>query len=290
MLIICAIIEKYSIIISIVIKSVYWIIRKELKVEKHDIIDSYSKQEDKLLISKVLDKINLMKKNNKLMNTNFLDVYQIGIIEKLLQKIEFNQFVFTGGFQEAERKMLIVYPQDTEEFIVKKYISKTMQVVKINLPLDLKGQYNHRMYLGGVIKLGIEREKIGDIIVADDGADIIICPEVSQFLLQNLNSLKRFSRAEIVLENINRLRRLNINMQRKQIVVASMRIDNLVSTVAECSRTVAVEMLKKEKVYINYQTEVKPSKIVNEGDLVNIRGKARFIVKDIQYMATKKRK
>lgn len=259
-------------------------------MNKEQMLEAYKNQDDRLLLSKILDKINLMKKDNKITNTNFLDVYQIGVVKKFLEKNEFENYMFWGGFKEAERKMLIIYPHNTEEFVLKKYISTLIKIVKINIPVDLRVSYNHRMYLGGVIKLGIDREKIGDIVVAEDGADIIICPEISQFLEQNLSSLKRFSRAEIIIDNIKHLRKIQIIMQRKEIIVSSMRIDNLVSTVAQCSRTMATELIKKERVYINHQNETKASRIVNEGDLVNIRGKARFVVKDIQYMVTKKRK
>ena len=50
--------------------------------------------------------------------------------------------------------------------------------------------------LSGIMKLGIKREKIGDILVRKNGADIVILNEVSHFLLTNLSELTRsFTRA-----------------------------------------------------------------------------------------------
>lgn len=54
----------------------------------------------------------------------------------------------------------------------------------------MTGEYNHRDYLGGIIKLGLKREKIGDILVRKNGADIIIIKDVEEYLLTNLGELQ----------------------------------------------------------------------------------------------------
>ena len=35
------------------------------------------------------------------------------------------------------------------------------------------------------MKLGIKREKIGDILVFEDGADIVCCNEISKYILNS---------------------------------------------------------------------------------------------------------
>ena len=57
-----------------------------------------------------------------------------------------------------------------------------MQIVEIILPNDLQGKYTHRDYLGALMKLGLKREKIGDIIVWEKGAHIIVLNEIVSFL------------------------------------------------------------------------------------------------------------
>ena len=53
------------------------------------------------------------------------------------------------------------------------------------------------MYLGAIIKLGVKREKVGDIIVREDGADIVISKEIEKYLMNNLKLLTRFQKAKI---------------------------------------------------------------------------------------------
>ena len=45
-------------------------------MEKSAILNKYSNDEDKLFISKILDKIKLSKTRNQIVNTDFLDMYQ----------------------------------------------------------------------------------------------------------------------------------------------------------------------------------------------------------------------
>ena len=53
-------------------------------------------QDDKILISKVLDKIEMSKIKNKIANTEFLNEYQISVIKKELNKIKAKNYCFTG--------------------------------------------------------------------------------------------------------------------------------------------------------------------------------------------------
>ena len=129
-------------------------------MNKTEILNKYSKQEDKLLISKVLDKIKYTESRNKIEITDFLDLYQIRIIKDVLNRIKFKNYILFGGFEESERKVLCIYPDKFNEDIVKKNIFKEIKVIRIILPKEMYGKYFHRNYLGAIIKLGIEREKV----------------------------------------------------------------------------------------------------------------------------------
>ena len=66
-----------------------------------------------------------------------------------------------------------------------------------------------------------------------------------------------------------------------KIIIPSFRLDNFVSDLARTSRSKAVEIIKQERVFINGQNETKVSKQVKEGDIITIRGKGRFVVKQL---------
>ena len=60
-----------------------------------------------------------------------------------------------------------------------------------------------------------------------------------------------------------------------------MRLDNIVAELARCSRGKANEILEQERVLVNYEIVQKSSKEIKQNDVITIRGKGRFIVKEI---------
>ena len=131
------------------------------------------------------------------------------------------------------------------------------------------------------MKLGIIREKFGDIITYEDGADIIVQSENSEYFKESLSQLTRFKKSTITVENISEIHENINNTEELSIIVNSMRIDNFVSEIAHCSRNKAEEILLQERVMINYEIVSKSSKAVDVGDTIIIRGFGKFIVKEI---------
>lgn len=126
------------------------------------------------------------------------------------------------------------------------------------------------------MKLGIEREKIGDILVYESGCDILICSDISSSLLTLLPSLTRFSKSSINIIPINSINIPCIKKEEFKIIVSSLRLDSVIAELAHTSRSKAVEIINNERVLINFEFEIKPSKLINYGDIITIRGKGRF--------------
>ena len=249
-------------------------------MDKQKILNDYKKQEDRILLAQILDKIEFSKQREKIEYTDFLDMYQISLVKNLLKKIDFENYVLYGGFEEAERRVLIIYPEKYNLEMIEKNYSKIMNVIRIVLPEEEKGEYSHRNYLGGIIKVGIKREKVGDILVSNDGADILVKSETTETLKKELAGLTRFENAKF--ETIERkdIRKLEIKVEEINIIVPSLRLDNFVSDLARTSRSKAVQIIDSERVFINGQNETKSSKQIKLGDIITIRGKGRFIVKE----------
>ena len=131
------------------------------------------------------------------------------------------------------------------------------------------------------MKLGVKREKIGDILVRDDGADIIISNEIEKFLINSLGTLTRFQKAKI--EKIN-LEDINYIEKEKQIIkinVPSMRLDAIVGELAKVSRNDANKYIEQERVFVNFKLELRNSRTIEENTIITIRGKGRFTISKI---------
>ena len=185
-----------------------------------EILKNYQKKDDKILLAHILDKIEICANRNKIEHTDFLDLMQIDLVQKFIEKIKIENYMSYGGYENAERKIFVIYPDKFNPEAVAENLSNIVQIIRIELPEDLKGKFTHRDYLGAVIKLGVKREKVGDIIVDNAGADIIIDKDISKFLLENLNGLTRFSKSTIKLEKIE-----NFNIPELQTYVNGIRID-----------------------------------------------------------------
>lgn len=246
-----------------------------------EILNEYKEKDDKILLAQVLDKIEMVEKKNKIESTEFLDMAQIELVQKFINKIKIENYMSYGGFEEAERKIFVFYPEKFNSIVVERQLANIVQIIRIELPDDLKGKYTHRDYLGAVIKLGLKREKVGDIIVDNDGADIIVEKDITKFLVENLGSLTRFAKSKITVENIDDLRQVEIKKQELEIIVSSLRLDNVISELARCSRNKALEIINMERVFINFQNETKKTKQIKTGDMITIRGKGRFYIKEL---------
>lgn len=256
--------------------------KKEEGMDRN-ILNQYKKPEEKLLLSKVIDKIEFCKIRNQIQETHFLDLAQQQLVTKFLSLQKQNHYSLFGGFEGAERAMFLFYPEKLETLVKEEKLTfnEWIKVIRITLPSDMQGQYEHRNYLGALMKLGIKREMIGDILVDDQGADILVHVDSLKFLLTNLPSLTSFQKANIEEITLAEIKKVEIKKEEFTITISSMRLDNIVAELAKCSRNKAIELLEQERVLVNYEPIIKPTKEIKVNDRITIRGKGRFFIKEM---------
>lgn len=252
-------------------------------MDKQLMLSKYSKPEDKLLISKMIDKIKLSEEKNRIEYLDFLDLREQHLLQKILNTEKIENYLLSGAIKNSERKILLFYPNKLNDLIKQKENAIIpFTCIRIKLPKEMYGKYNHRNYLGGLIKLGIKREKIGDILVFEDGADIIILNEIEKFLLSNLGTLTRFNKSDIKVISLDDIREKKINKNETNIIVPSLRIDAVVSDILKTSRGKVEKLIKDGRVFLNYEEIYKSTKQVKEKDILVIRGKGKFEIGPIE--------
>lgn len=238
--------------------------------------------ERNLLEAKINDKYKFAISKNKITNTDFLNLHERSITEKFLKENHIKNYIFFGGNgEESERNILIFYPEKFSKDMVEKNYCKIVSAIKIELPKQ--NSYEHRIFLSGLMKLGIKREKIGDILVNENGAEIIVLSDVAEFLKNNLQDLTRFRGANIEIININEVQKKKIEFQEINMIVSSMRLDNFVTEICHCSRSKAEQIIVEQIVFVNYNLELRVSKKIEINDVINVRGKGKFIVDRISH-------
>ena len=239
-------------------------------------------EEDKLLIAKINDKINYCKTKNKIAYTDFLNLHEKNIAKKVLLENDFTNYTFFGGYEDAERELLIVFPSKIDQTMLEKNYKNIIEIIQIDLPEELYANYEHKDYLSAVMKLGVVRNKIGDILVTKQGAQIICAKELSEYFVNNLSELTRFSKSTISAHPLEDIIKKEINFKEINVILSSLRLDKFVAELGKCSRNKATDLILEGRVFINSENEFKPSKPIKEKDIITIRGKGKFIFDSIE--------
>ena len=100
-------------------------------MDKQEVLKEYRKTEDRILLSQVLDKIEIAEKRNQIQYTDFLDMYQVALVKKFLNKNQLQNYILYGGFEDAERKIAIFYSDNYDKEIVEKDYQKMLKVIKL---------------------------------------------------------------------------------------------------------------------------------------------------------------
>ena len=88
-------------------------------------------REEKLIIAKLNDKLQFCKTRNKITYTDFLNLNEKNIIQKELERQKFKNYIFTGGYEDAESKILLMYPEKLTEKIATSNIKNIIKVIEI---------------------------------------------------------------------------------------------------------------------------------------------------------------
>jgi RNA-binding protein YlmH len=134
---------------------------------------------------------------------------------------------------------------------------------------------SHRDYLGSILSMGIRREKVGDINVFEDGAEIWISNEISDFICFNLSKIKHTGiktsiiKMEDSRERIQEYKSIKIN-------IASFRLDSIIASLTGFSRSQAVSYIKSGSIKLNFSEIKEADKKVENGDVISIKGFGRY--------------
>ncbi len=232
-------------------------------------------EKEKEVLNKIKDKVKICKKRGMITYTDFLNPFQFDLCSSFIKANEVNFFGF-GGYEQAERKIIVLLPSDMNQEDVE------IPIKVIHIKSNSKTtKLEHRDVLGAVLGLGLSREKIGDVILQKNSVDVIVYKEVAELILMYLEKL---GKDMVSCEEIDFTQLSIINQQFKTIhaTVASLRADVIMSCGFNESRSSACGYINKGSLKINHKEVVNPSFMLKEGDLISVRGKGRMLLEKIE--------
>lgn len=247
--------------------------------------------EDKILLSNIEDKIEQAYSKNYPTFSYFLDMRQASLVINSCKYQKNVQAWFYGGFDEAERTIAVFLPEylycDTlQEMKEAVFNDDSSPVSLIHAEKDAFHTLTHRDYLGALMGLGIKREMIGDILVNENGADIIVMSKITPFILENLKSAGRAT-VTPSLQPLQMLENTAFSTQEEFYTVSSLRADVVSAALFKLSRKEISENIQKGLLFVNGVEITKAEKLLREKDKIVIRGKGKCVLDEIQGLSKK---
>ena len=222
--------------------------------------------EDQVLLAKLWDKINAGIRRNIPANTCFLSPREQEMARYLFGKEPGLQFF--GGYEDAERKMLVYLPEYLDESSL---YEEDSPMVCLRAAFFEEDTLSHRDFLGALMGAGIARETVGDICVGKGSCDFFVTAEIAPYIEQNFLSA---GRTKLHLDRVS-LRDAQIpEPEVKEIkdTVASLRLDSVISSGFRIGRSLAAQHIHAGKAAIDGRPCEKPDKMVSEGMKISVRG------------------
>ena len=223
--------------------------------------------ETELLTARIGDTADICDNTMRPKFLGFLSPEQAVLATNILSKRNI-KFSFFGGYDDAQRVVLGCFPDWAEEF--------SFPITAVTFSSRKTHALQHKDFLGSLMGLGIKRETVGDILVEEGRAVAFLLDEISDYVL---NEVEKIGRTGVTLAvGYNKPLPQKGELKEFTQTVASLRLDCVVSAVADLSRNVADQKIKDGMVSVNSVTVQKSTKTVCDGDILTVRGSGKFII------------
>ncbi len=237
-------------------------------MDKNIIIAKVAQEpEDRLLLAKILDKHGQMERRCIPTATGFLSPREQRLAEALLNTAGVRSgYVFDGGYEDAERKILVFLPDWAADGQTEGELAFLRAAFH-----GTDSALSHRDLLGSLMGLGVTRERVGDILVSPHSADIVASPALREFFLREWAGA---GRVRLTVSEIGReeLRIPEAKVKTIRDTAASLRLDAVTASAFSLSRGRAAELIEAGKVSLDHMPCVKPDRPVTEGCVITVRG------------------
>jgi len=230
----------------------------------------------KIMLNRFCDQINRVLKNHTTEFTYFVSPDLLGDFFQILDQVRDVKFSIFGGYEDAEYVIIALHPDYIETVYPEDFPIKLL-VIEAGKHQD---EIQHRDILGSLMGLGFSRERMGDIVLLEDRAQVIILEEMGDYALSSLERVGR-SKVSVRQETLDAFVQKPIVYEEVATTVKSVRLDAIIASAYGLSRGKAADLIKAKKVKLNYRPITSVSKDLHEGDLISVRGKGRFILNDI---------
>ena len=139
-------------------------------------------KEESMLQKRLVELSRLAYNRGIVIFSDFLNLNELNILHTTPKDMFLSQYKTYGGYDLSERQMAVFLP----DALYYDY-EYPIQIIEVTPSSKRFAEdLTHRDYLGALMNLGIERSKVGDIIVEDQKGLIFVKEELAEYIADNL--------------------------------------------------------------------------------------------------------
>ncbi|WP_323702656.1 RNA-binding protein [Mammaliicoccus sp. Dog046] len=234
-------------------------------------IYQHFRKEEKEDIDLFINKCEIADRNYQPVLTDFLDPREQFILKTIVGRFDTLEVHFFGGDEQSERKRAIVAP----DYFTPSEEDYEMVLIELKYPSKFVN-LTHRNILGTIMSLGIDRNQLGDIIV-NDRIQFILTKRFESYIMLELTKIKG---AGIKLSTIpfENMIQSNEHWLTHDVTVSALRLDVIVKHITNTSRALSKKLIEGKRVKVNHREIDAVDFIVEENDLLSIKGYGRAVI------------
>jgi RNA-binding protein YlmH len=209
--------------------------------------------------------------------SDFMNLNELNIFHNTVQKFSYIRWTSFGGYESAERQIAAFLPdalcyEEKTVLSAEEYPISCLEIRPLNRKFSDK--LSHRDYLGAILNLGIDRPKVGDILVEDSCAYVFCRDNLADFIAGELTRIRHTS----VLCRQVPMGDFSYAPKTENIrgTVASVRLDSVLALAFRSSRSSLVGLIEGGKVFVNGKMVVSNGYNLKENDIISARGLGKF--------------
>lgn len=227
-------------------------------------------KEELMIQKRLIELSNIAFRRDIVTFSDFLNLNEQNILHSIPKNMLPAGYRTYGGYEYAERQMVAFLP----DALYYEY-NYPMSVLRIS-PLNLRfaEDLSHRDYLGALMNLGIERCKMGDLILADGECVLFVSDAIAPYIEETLTRIRHTS---VVVKMIG-MSDFQYEPRRKELkgTVASVRLDTVLAVAYPLSRSKLTGLIEGGKVFVNGKLITSNGYRLKEGDMISARGMGRI--------------
>lgn len=247
-------------------------------MNKTELLNKFAKDpEERVVLARALDQMERAQNRSIPCATQFLSPAQRAALEMLLAASGHPRHLFHGGYEGAERTVCVFLPdwQEPEDWPAEGELA----AVEAAFP-PTGADLTHRDLLGGLMGIGLTRERVGDILAGDAAAQIVCLKEAAPIILSQFDQAGRY-RLKLREIPLAALTPAPAEVKLVRDTVAALRLDAVLASGFSLARGKAADAITGGRVSLNHRECLKPDKPVGEGDVLTCRGLGKCVLKTV---------